>query len=160
MADITASTAARDFIASRLTTASGVNYFATLHGAGGSAITAGSAYAASGIGELSTANGYTAGGVKLGTAVSGTNPSFAGAATAAAGVIDFGATAGDGDAIWNTTGGQTLTSEYQALWVSTAATLDTTAKLVCLKDSDQVGAGAGGYVKASFNNTITIPTPT
>ena len=139
-ADITASTAFRDFIANRLSSAGGCYYYVTLHDAGGSAITAGSSYATSGIGELATANGYTAGGKTAGTM------------TATAGVLD------NPDVQWDTTAGQTLTCAYQALWVSTAATLTTAAKLVCLKESAQSGAGDGGYVKCAFTNPITIPT--
>jgi len=150
MPDITASTALRDFIASRLTTADGVNYFCTLHGSGGSAITAGSSYAASGIGELATAIGYTAGGVKLGTAVNGTNPAWPGAMTASGGVLDCA------DAVWTSSG--TLSAEYCAVWVSAAATLDATAKLVSLKNSSQT-ASSGQTMTGGMTNPITIPTP-
>lgn len=156
MADITASTAFRDFIADRLTSAGGCYYYATLH-TGATLPTAGSAYATSGIGEI-TDTGYTS--VKLGTAVSGTTNSFAGTCTASSGQLDFGATAGDGDAIWNTETGETFTAGHVCLWVSTASTLTTAAKLVCMKAATLVGAGVGGYVKATFNNTILIPTPT
>jgi len=141
MADITASTAFRDFVASRLSSAGGVYYYATLHNSSGSAITAGQAYAASGIGELATANGYTAGGKTAGTM------------TATNGTLDCP------DIQWDTGAGETLTCEYQALWVSTAATLTTAAKLVMLKNSSQTGAGAGGYVKMAMTNNIVIPTP-
>lgn len=163
--NITASTAARDFIASRLTTASGVNYFATCHGTTNLPV-AGSSYIprvnGTELGELATGNGYVAGGVKLGTAVNAKNPSFPGTCTAAAGVLDFGAGAGDGDAKWYTSAGETLTVDHTCLWMSTAATLDATAKLVCMKqhvDPDRIGSGDVGYVKATFNNTVTIPTP-
>jgi hypothetical protein len=139
MADITASTALRDFVASRLSTAGGCYYYATLHSSTGSAITAGQTYAASGIGELTNANGYTAGGVTAGTM------------TATSGSLDCP------DVVWTTTSGQTLAAEYCALWVNTSASI-TGAKLVCLKNSSQTATN-GGTLTAGFSNPIVIPTP-
>jgi hypothetical protein len=138
MADITASVALRDFIAGRLTTAGGCYMWATLHSAL-TGLSASSVYAASGISELPTANGYTAGGKTCGT-ISVTN-----------GVLDTP------DVVWTTGAGQTLTAAACCLWINSTNNI-MGASLVCCKDSAQT-ASNGGTITVGISNPITIPTP-
>ena len=137
MADLTASTALRDFIANRLTTTGGVFMFATLH----SAITniaADSVYSSSGLLELTSANGYTAGGKTCGTV------------TQTAGVVDCP------DVVWTTGGGETLTAGASCIWINDVDDINGAA-LVSMNDSAQT-AGNGGTMTAGLVNPITIPT--
>lgn len=137
MADITASTALRDYLANYL---EGSFYFATLHSANTS-ITAASTYAASGLDELPTANGYTVGGQAL-TPV-----------TETAGVIDLP------NGLWSTLDGETLTAAGGAcIWVNSTDSI-TGAKLVQLRDASVTGGGTGGSVTFTIVDPITIPTP-
>jgi len=139
MADLTASTALRDFIAGRLSTAGGCYMWATLHSSI-AALTAGVTYATSGLNELSTANGYTAQGKTCGT-ITLTN-----------GTLDTP------DVVWTTGIGQTLTADGCAIWINSTNSI-VGASLVCVKDSSNT-ASNGGTLTATMTNTITIPTPT
>jgi hypothetical protein len=138
MADITASTALRDFIAGRLSTAGGCYMWATLHSSI-AAISASTVYAASGLNELGSGSGYTAGGASCGT-IGRTN-----------GVLDTP------DVVWTTGAGETLTAAACCLWINSTNNI-VGASLVCMKDSSQT-ASNGGTLTAGIANPITIPTP-
>jgi hypothetical protein len=138
MADITASTALRDFIAGRLSTAGGCYMWATLHSAATN-LAAGTVYAASGLLELTNGNGYTAGGTTCGT-ITRTN-----------GTLDTP------DVVWPTGSGQTLTAGCVAIWINSTNSI-TGASLVCVKDSAQTASNTG-TLTAGLTNTIVIPTP-
>jgi len=139
MADITASTALRDFIANKLSTAGGGYMWCTLHSAT-TGISASSVYATTGLSELSTGNGYTAGGKTAGTV------------TVSAGVLD------SPNVEWTTSGGETLAAEACCLWVNDSNDI-VGAALVAMDDSSQT-ASNGGKMTAGLVNQITIPTPT
>ena len=138
MADITASTALRDFIAAFLSTAGGSYMWATLHSSI-SAIDVDSVYAGSGLNELPTANGYTAGGKTCG------------AISVANGVLDTP------DVVWTTSAGQTLTAAACCIWINDTNSI-TGAALVSMDDSSQT-ASNGGTMTGGLTNPITIPTP-
>jgi len=115
-------------------------YFATLHDASGSALTSASTtYAASGIGELATANGYTAGGKACGTM------------TATGAAIDCP------DVAWTTGTGETLTASYCAVWVNTTNSI-TGAQCLAVKDSAATPATAsnGGALTQPIANLLTM----
>ena len=134
MADITASTALRDYIAGHL---QGSYYFATLHTAT-TGITASSIYASTGLSEVPTDSIYTLGGQEV-------------VSTEVDGVIDTG------DAVWPTADGTSLTAEACCLWVNDTQTI-TGASLVSMKNTTITGSGDGGSLIATFINPITIPT--
>ena len=134
MADITASTALRDYIAGYLQDS---YYFATLHTAT-TGITAASVYAGTGLSEVPTGTIYTLGGVEV-------------TSTEVDGVIDTG------NAVWTTADGTSLTAEACCLWVNDTQTI-TGAKLVSMKEATVTGSGDGGSLTATFVNPITIPT--
>lgn len=138
MPDITASTALRDFIAGRLSSTGGCYMWATLHSST-AAISASTVYAASGLNELTTANGYTAGGQSCGT-ITRTN-----------GTLDTP------DVTWTTSAGQTLSAACCAVWINSTNNI-VGAALVSLKDSAQT-ASNGGTMTGGLVNPITIPTP-
>jgi hypothetical protein len=128
MADVTAVTAFKNYCASRLAAS---YYFSTLHGSGGSTLSNSTTTYTTGIsGELSTANGYTQGGVALGTGTASTNN------------VDTS------DAVWTASGGSIGPASYCALWVNTSNTI-TGATLVCVKDS------SGSPQTATSGNTMT-----
>jgi hypothetical protein len=138
MADLTASTALRDFIAGRLSSTGGCYMWATLHSAN-TALTAGAVYATTGLDELSTANGYTAQGKTCGT-ITQTN-----------GTLDTP------DVVWTTGAGETLTATHCAIWIKGANSI-VGASLVCVKESTQTATNTG-TLTATMTNTIVIPTP-
>ena len=138
MADITASTAFRDFIAAYLSTAGSCFMWATLHSATTN-ITAASTYSGTGLDELGTANGYTAGGKTCGTI------------TEADGVLDTP------DVVWTTGAGETLTAACGCVWINNSDTI-TGAALVSLEDNSQTASNEG-TMTFSLINPITIPTP-
>ena len=138
MADFKASTALRDFIANRLTTAGGCYMWATLHSST-AALLAGTVYAATGLDELISANGYTAQGKTCGTI------------TASAGAIDTP------DVVWTTGAGETLTAQCCATWINSSNTI-IGAALVCVKDGPLVASNTG-TMRSTVTNIITIPTP-
>lgn len=128
MADITAVTAFKAYVATKLAAS---YYFATLHDTGGSALTASSTVWTTGIaGELATANGYTRGGVALGTGTASTNN------------VDTA------DAVWTASGGSIGPASYCALWVNTTNTT-TGMTLVSVKD------GSASPQTATTGNTMT-----
>ena len=137
MADITASTAFRDFISTYLSTAGSCFMWATLHSSKAN-ITAASTYAGTGLDELGTANGYTAGGKTCGTI------------TEADGVLDTP------DVVWTTSEGETLTAACGCIWINNTNNIDGAA-LVGLEDNTQT-AGGGGPMSFHLTNPITIPT--
>ena len=94
-------------------------YFATLHGTGGSALTAATTtWTGAGMaGELSTANGYTQGGVALGQ-----------------GSVNSTYNVDTTDAVWTAAGGSIGPASYCALWCNTTNTM-TGAFLIEVKDS-------------------------
>ena len=139
MADITASTALRDFIANKLSTAGGGYMWCTLHSAT-TGISASSVYATTGLSELSTGNGYTEKGASVGTI------------TASAGVLD------SPNVEWTTGAGQTLTAEACCLWVNDSNDI-VGAALVAMDDSSQTASNEG-VMTSELVNQITIPTPT
>jgi len=138
MADITASTALRDFIGGRLATAGGCYMWATLHSSI-AAINAGTVYASSGLNELSTANGYTAGGTTCGTI------------SHSSGSLDTP------NVVWTTGAAETLTAACCCIWINSTNSI-TGAALVSMKDSSQT-ASNGGTLTAGLANPIVIPTP-
>ena len=138
MADITNSTALRDFIANLLSTSGGCYMWATLHSSI-AAISASTVYATSGINELTTANGYTAQGKTCGTI------------SESGGVLDTP------DVVWTTGAGETLTAACCCVWINSSNTI-TGAALVSMDDSSQT-ASNGGTMTAGLTNPITIPTP-
>lgn len=138
MANITASTALRDFIANRLTSTGGCYMWVTLHSSN-AAISASTVYASSGLNELTTANGYTAGGASCGTI------------TNSSGSLDTP------DVVWTTTAGQTLTAACCCTWINNTNNI-VGASLVCLNDGSQTGSN-GGTLTSQMVNPIVIPTP-
>jgi hypothetical protein len=129
MADITAVTAFKAYLATRIATQ---YFFATLHGSGGSALTASTTTYTAGIaGELATNYGYTQGGVALGAGTASTNN------------VDTA------DAVWTASGGSIGPANYCALWINTTNTI-TGAQLVCVKDS------SGSPQTATTGNTMTV----
>ena len=138
MADITASTALRDFIANLLSTSGGCYMWATLHSDTAN-IAVSSVYATTGLDELSTANGYTAQGKTCGTI------------SESGGVLDTP------DVVWTTSAGETLAAEACCVWINSSNTI-TGAALVSMDDSSQT-ASNGGTMTAGLTNPITIPTP-
>ena len=138
MADITASTAFRDFVADLITTAGGCYMWVTLHSDIAS-ISPSTVYAATGLDELATGNGYTAGGKSCGTI------------TQSGGVVDTP------NVVWTTGSGETLTSEACCLWINDTNDI-TGAALVSMEDSTNT-ASNGGTMTANIVNPITIPTP-
>ena len=138
MANSTASTALRDLIANLLSTAGGAYMWATLHSTI-TPITAATVYAATGLDELPTANGYTAGGTPLGTI------------SEIDGVLDVD------DEVWTTGAGETLTAAACCIWINTSNVI-AGAALVSMQDSSQT-ASNGGTMTAGLVNNITIPTP-
>jgi hypothetical protein len=107
-------------------------YFVTLHGTGGSALTSSTdVYAATGLGELATGNGYTAGGKTAGTVtVTTTN-------------LDTP------DVVWTAAGGNIGPASYAAVWCNTSNSI-TGAKFVCTKDM------SASPQTASDGNPITV----
>ena len=138
MADITASTALRDFIAAFLSTAGGSYMWATLHSSI-SAIDVDTVYSATGLNELPTGDGYTAQGKTCGTIA------------LSAGVLDTP------DVVWDTEIGDTLTAACCCIWINDSNSI-VGASLVCMDDSVQT-ASNGGTMTAGLINPITIPTP-
>ena len=117
------------------TASAALYYFATLHGTGGSALsTSTDTYATSGLGELSTGGGYTAGGKTCGTM------------TATGAAIDCP------DVVWTQDGTGTAIGpvSYAAVWVNTTNTI-TGAHCVGVKDS------SGSPQTASNTGTMTLP---
>ena len=139
MANITESTALRDFIATWLSSAGSGYMWATLH-SDTTSVTASSVYASSGLAELSTANGYTAGGKTCGTI------------TNSSGVLDTP------DVVWTTGSGETLTAKSCCIWINSSNSI-TGAALVSKVDADKT-ASDGGTMTAGLTNQLTIPTPT
>lgn len=114
MSDITGVTAFKTFVAARVGTAF---FFATLHGAGGSGLSVGTAsYATGTCSELGTAFGYTQGGLALGSGVANSNK------------IDLP------DAVWSASGGSIGPASYCAVWAAAVNDISG-AVLVCVKDS-------------------------
>jgi len=102
------------------TTMAAMYYFATLHDAGGSALSASTTDAWTGVGmagELSTGFGYTQGGVALGQGSVATNTN-----------VDIA------DAVWTASGGSIGPASYCALWCNTTNTM-TGAKFIDSKDA-------------------------
>lgn len=117
MADVTAALGFRKLQATSFATNTAFFYFATLHDGDGSALaTTTDAYAATGLGELATGAGYTAGGKTCGTAsvVADTN-------------VDCP------NVVWTATGGSLGPVSYIAYWCNSSNTI-TGAKLVAVKD--------------------------
>ena len=139
MADLTASTALRDFIAGRLTSSGGCYMWATLHSST-AAIAVDTVYASSGLNELSTAAGYTAGGKTCGTI------------SVSSGVLDTP------NVEWTTGSGETLTAACACLWMNSSNDI-VGAALVSMEDNSQT-ASDGGKMTFTISDPITIPTPT
>ena len=141
MSDITASTALRDFIAAKLSTAGGSFMWATLHSTAqvDGTVTPATIYEATGLNELPTANGYTAQGKTCGTI------------SEVDGVLDTP------DVVWTTAEGESLTAKSACIWVNDANTI-IGAALVSLEDNEQT-ASNGGAMTFSITNPIIIPTP-
>ena len=137
MSDITNALGFRELEA---TTAAAWYYFATLHGTGGSALSSSTTtWTGAGMaGELSTANGYTQGGVALGqgSVASNTNVAMS-------------------NAIWTASGGSIGPASYCALWVNTSNTM-TGARLVEVKDSSSAPQTAthGQTITGTLTNPI------
>lgn len=132
MSDITNALGIRKFLASLLANGSSAYLFATLHGTGGSALSSTTdAYASSGIGELATGNGYTAGGKTCGTIT-----------------VDSNTNIDTPDVVWTASGGNIGPASYIAFWINSTNSI-TGAHLVCVKDY------SGSPQTASTGNTIT-----
>jgi hypothetical protein len=116
------------------TTMAAMYYFATLHGSGGSALVASTldVYAASGLGELTTANGYTVGGAALGQ-----------------GTVNANTNVDTADAVW-TAATAPLVASYCALWCNTTNTI-TGAKFIQCNDQSATPQ------TASVGQTMTWP---
>ncbi len=138
MADQTNSTSLRDFLASYAAT--GMYYFVTLHSAI-TGLTLDMTYAASGVSELTTGNGYTLGGQEIDL-------------VASAGVLDAD------DAVWTASGGNIGPVSYYAIWANTSQTI-TGAKCIAIKDSSASPqtASDGNTMTVTVTDMITIPTP-
>lgn len=140
MADQTNSTAFRDLLADK---AAGLYYFATLHSAI-TGLTLNMTYAATGISELATGNGYTLGG-------------------AAVSLTHTGGTGGNLDAadeVFTASGGDIGPASYYAIWCNTTDTI-TGAKCIAIKDSSSSPQTAtdGNDMTIAVANLISIPTP-
>lgn len=133
MADITSALGFRQLLATTFANNSNFFYFATLHGAGGSALTSATvSYAGSGSGELATANGYTAGGKTCGTAS-----------------VDSNTKVDTPDVVWTASGAGIGPVSYVALWCNTTNSI-TGAYLVAVKDS------SSSPQTASSGQTMTV----
>lgn len=137
MADVTN---ANGFRALSATRTAALYFFATLHDAGGSALASTTdAWTGAGMaGELSTAYGYTQGGIALGT----------GSVVSTYNVDTI-------DAVWTASGGSIGPASYAAFWCNTTNTM-TGAKLVSVKDSASAPQTAtdGQTMTASFVNPV------
>jgi hypothetical protein len=140
MADITNGTNFRALEATRI---AALYFFTTLHGTGGSALAAGTAYSAGVAGELATGNGYTQGG-------NGTTTT-----TPVVGSVQSTTNVQPPTAVWTATSGSSGSMSsaapvsYATLWACTD-TARTGAVLVMVKDVSATPQSA------STGQTVTV----
>lgn len=135
MADVTNGLGFRKMEA---TLVAGLYFFATLHSAMTALVSTLDTYAASGLNEMPTANGYTAGGITLGlgSVVSDTNVDTL-------------------DAVWTAATATLGPVSACALWCNTTNTI-TGAKFIMAKDmsASQQSATVGQTITATITNPI------